>query len=74
MVNKKGSKSDDTDYDQPRAPEVKDDLAFTDDVEETRDTGVNEKGKEFTKIIQHINMLCGFSEDSLMVEVIKQEG
>jgi hypothetical protein len=31
MVKKKGSKSDDADYDQPRAPEVQDDLAFTDD-------------------------------------------
>jgi hypothetical protein len=53
---------------------VQDVLAFTNDVEETRDTGVSEKGKEFTKIIQHIIMLCGFPEDSLMVEVIKQEG
>jgi hypothetical protein len=74
MVKKKGSKSDDADYDQLRSPEVQDDLAFTNDVEETRNTGVNEKGKEFTKIILHIPMLCGFPEDSLMLEVIKQEG
>jgi hypothetical protein len=43
-------------------------------LKEARDTGVNEKGKKFTKIIQHIIVLCGFPEDSLMVEVIKQEG
>jgi hypothetical protein len=52
---------------------VHDVLAFTDDVEETCNTGVNEKGKKFTKIIQHIIMLCGFPEDSIMVEVIKHE-
>jgi hypothetical protein len=73
MVKKKGYKSDDADDDQPRAPEVQDVLAFTNNVEEARATGVNEKGKEFIKIIQHIIMLCGFPEDSLMVEVIKQE-
>jgi hypothetical protein len=74
MVKKKGSKSDDADYDQPRAPEVQDVLAFTDDVDEARDTGVNEKRKEFPKIINYIIMLCGFPEASLMVEVIKREG
>jgi hypothetical protein len=71
MVKKKGSKSDDANYDQPRAPKVQDDLPFTDAVEEPSDTGVNEKGKAFTKIIQHIFMLCGFPEDYLTVEVIK---
>jgi hypothetical protein len=49
-------------------------LAFTDDVDEACDTCANEKGKKLTNIIQHIMMLCGFPEDSLMVEVIKQEG
>jgi hypothetical protein len=71
MVEKKGSKSDDADDDQPPAPEVQDDLAFTDDAEATRDTGFYEKGKAFTMIIQHIIILCRFPEDSLMVEVIK---
>jgi hypothetical protein len=74
MVKKKGSKSDDADDDQPRAPEVQDALAFTNDVKEARNTGVNEKGKDFTKIIKHIIMFCGYLEDSLMVEVIKQKG
>jgi hypothetical protein len=32
---------------------------------------VSETGKEFTKIIQHIIMLCGFLDDTVMVEVIK---
>jgi hypothetical protein len=74
MAKKKGSKSDDADNDQNCAPEVQDVLAFTNDFEEARDTSVNEVGKEFTKIIQHIIMFCGFLEDYLMVEVIKQDG
>jgi hypothetical protein len=74
MVKKKVSKSGDTGDDQPRAPEVQDVLGFADDAEEASDTGGGEKGKAFTKIIQHIIMLCGFPEASVMVEVIKQQG
>jgi hypothetical protein len=53
---------------------VQDVLPFIDDVGEASDTGVSETGKVFTKTIQHIIMLCGFPEDSIMVEVIKQQG
>jgi hypothetical protein len=53
---------------------VQDVLGFTDDVEEASDTGGGETGKEFTMIIHHINMSCGFQEDSVLLEVIKQQG
>jgi hypothetical protein len=74
MVKKKGSKSGDAGDDQPRVSEVQDVLGFTNDVEEASDTGVSETGKEFTKMIQHSIMLCGFPQYSVMVEVIKPKG
>jgi hypothetical protein len=74
MVKKKTSKSVDAGDDQLRAQEMQDAFGLNDDVEEASATGVSEMGKEFTKIIQHIIILCGFPEDSIMVEVIKQQG
>jgi hypothetical protein len=73
MVKKKGPKSGNAGDDHPRAPEVQDVLAFTDDVEEASDTGAIETGKAFTNIIHNIIMLSEFPEDSIMVEVIKKQ-
>jgi hypothetical protein len=70
MAKKKGSMSHDAGDNQPDAPrEVQDVLWLTDDVEILYDTSEGATGKDLTKTIIHIIMLCWSPDDSTMVKV-----
>ena len=71
MTKKKVPKSDNNKDSTLDVPDI---LGSTNDIDEESDTGGSATGKKFTEIIQHIIMFCGFPEDSIMVDIIKQQG
>jgi hypothetical protein len=59
--------------DEPDAPKVSDTLGSNDGDDDMSDAYESASGKKRTDVIQHIIMLCGFGEDTIMVRYIDQQ-